>query len=111
MVEVGGRSVAMRARFDNPDGKLRPGMSARVRIELDSNGSALLVPEQAIVPMGEEKNVYLVVAGKAKMVPVTIGMRLPGLVEVTSGVKEGDEVITAGIQKIGFVTEPPPHGG
>ena len=28
-------------------------------------------------------------------------MRLPGLVEVTSGVKDGDEVITAGLQKIG----------
>ena len=76
-------------------------MSARVRIELDSNVSALLVPEQAIVPMGEQKNVYLVVEGKAKLVPVSIGMRLPGLVEVTSGVKDGDEVITAGIQKIG----------
>ena len=49
-------------------------MSARVRIELDSNGSALLVPEQAIVPMGEQKNVYTVVQGKAKLVPVTIGM-------------------------------------
>jgi len=101
IVELGGRSVAMRARFDNPQGKLRPGMSARVRIELDANGKALLVPEQAIVPMGEQKNVYLVIAGHAKLVPVTIGMRLPGLVEITSGVKEGDEVITAGIQKIG----------
>jgi membrane fusion protein (multidrug efflux system) len=100
-VDLGGRSVALRARFDNPEGKLRPGMSARVRIELDSNGKALLVPEQAIVPMGEQKNVYTVVAGKAKLVPVTIGMRLPGQVEITSGVKEGDEVITAGIQKIG----------
>ena len=101
IVELGGRSVALRARFDNPGSKLRPGMSVRVRIELDSNAQALLVPEQAIVPMGEQKNVYTVVQGKAKLVPVTIGMRLPGLVEVTSGVKDGDEVIVAGIQKIG----------
>jgi membrane fusion protein (multidrug efflux system) len=101
IVELGGRSVALRARFDNPEGKLRPGMSAHVRVELDSNGSALLVPEQAIVPMGEQKNVYTVLAGKAKLVPVTIGMRLPGFVEITSGIKEGDEVIVAGIQKIG----------
>jgi membrane fusion protein (multidrug efflux system) len=101
LVELGGRSVALRARFDNPQGKLRPGMSAHVRVELDSNGSALLVPEQAIVPMGEQKNVYTVLAGKAKLVPVTIGMRLPGFVEITSGIKEGDEGIVAGIQKIG----------
>jgi membrane fusion protein (multidrug efflux system) len=51
--------------------------------------------------MGEQKNVYTVVQGKAKLVPVTIGMRLPGQVEITSGVKDGDEVIVAGIQKIG----------
>ena len=101
IVELGGRSVALRARFDNPDNKLRPGMSARVRIELDSNARALLVPEQAIVPMGEQKNVYTVVDGKAKLVPVTIGMRLPGQVEITSGLKDGDQVITAGLQKIG----------
>jgi len=101
IVELGGRSVALRARFDNPGNKLRPGMSARVRIELQSNARALLVPEQAIVPMGEQKNVYTVVEGKAKLVPVEIGMRLPGQVEVTSGLKDGDVVIVAGIQKIG----------
>jgi membrane fusion protein (multidrug efflux system) len=101
IVELGGRSVALRARFDNPGNKLRPGMSARVRIELQSNGRALLVPEQAIVPMGEQKNVYTVVDGKAKLVPVTIGMRTPGLVEITTGLKDGDTVIVAGIQKIG----------
>jgi len=101
IVELGGRSVALRARFDNPDSKLRPGMSARVRIEMESNARALLVPEQAIVPMGEQKNVYTVVQGKAKLVPVTIGMRVPGQVEVTSGLKDGDTVIVAGIQKIG----------
>lgn len=100
-VDVGGRSVSLRARFANPDGKLRPGMSARVRIELDGNPHALLVPEQAIVPMGEQKNVYTVVQGKAKLVPVTLGMRLPGLVEVTSGLKAGDQVIVSGLQKIG----------
>ena len=113
IVELGGRSVALRARFDNPEDKLRPGMSARVRIELDSNTSALMVPEQAIVPMGEQKNVYTVVQGKAKLVPVTIGMRRPGLVEVTSGVKDGDEVIVSGIQKIGDgapVSIAPPAG-
>jgi len=101
IVELGGRSVALRARFDNPEKKLRPGMSARVRVELDSNAKALLVPEQAIMPTGEQANVYTVVQGKAKLVPVTLGMRRPGLVEVTSGLKDGDQVIVSGLQKIG----------
>ena len=100
-VDAGGRSVSLRARLDNPEQKLRPGMSARVRIVLATNAQALLVPEQAIVPMGEQTNVYVVADGKAKLVAVTLGVRQPGSVEVTSGLKDGDQVIVSGLQKIG----------
>jgi membrane fusion protein (multidrug efflux system) len=100
-VDAGGRSVSLRARLDNPDARLRPGMSARVRIVLATNARALVVPEQAIVPMGEGKNVYVVVDGKAKLVPVTVGVREPGVVEIASGLKDGDQVIVSGLQKVG----------
>jgi membrane fusion protein, multidrug efflux system len=99
-VDAGGRSVALRARLANPDLKLRPGMSARVRITLSTSGSALLVPEQAIWPMGEQKTVFVIDQGKAKQVPVELGTRLPGQVEVTSGLKDGDEVVVAGQLKL-----------
>ncbi len=99
-VDAGGRSVALRARLENPDRKLRPGMSARARITLATNGRALLIPEQAIWPNGEQKMVYIVVAGVAKLVPVTLGIRQPGLVEVTSGIKDGDEVVVTGQLKL-----------
>jgi membrane fusion protein (multidrug efflux system) len=110
-VDAGGRSVSLRARFENPEGKLRPGMSARVRIVLANSPSALVVPEQAIVPMGEQKNVYTVVQGKAKLVPVTLGERQPGAVQVTSGLKDGDVVITSGLQKIGDGAPVAPNTG
>ena len=99
-VDAGGRSVSLRARLDNPEQKLRPGMSARVRIVLANNARALLIPEQAIWPNGEQKMVYLVIDGTAKLVPVTLGARQPGLVEVTSGIKAGDEVVVAGQLKL-----------
>ena len=99
-VDAGGRSVALRARLENPDRKLRPGMSARARITLATNSRALLVPEQAIWPNGEQKMVYVVTAGVAKLVPVTLGIRQPGLVEVTSGIKDGDEVVVTGQLKL-----------
>jgi membrane fusion protein (multidrug efflux system) len=110
-VDAGGRSVSLRARFANPEGKLRPGMSARVRITLATSGKALVVPEQAVVPMGEQKNVYTVVQGKAKLVPVTLGERQPGVVEVTSGLKDGDVVIISGLQKIGDGAPVAPNTG
>ncbi len=99
-VDAGGRSVALRARTENPDLKLRPGMSARARITLSTSAHALLIPEQAIWPNGEQKMVYLVDKGVAKLAPVTLGTRLPGQVEVTSGLKEGDEVVVTGQLKL-----------
>ena len=99
-VDAGGRSVSLRARLDNADQKLRPGMSAQVRISVAGQGRALMVPEQAIWPQGEQKMVYVVVAGTAKLVPVTLGARQPGTVEVTSGLKAGDEIVVAGQLKL-----------
>ena len=99
-VDAGGRSVALRASLENPDLKLRPGMSARVRITLSTTAKARLVPEQAIWPMGEQKTVFVIDNGKARQVPVELGTRLPGQVEVTSGLKAGDEVVTAGQLKL-----------
>lgn len=110
-IDAGGRSVSLRARLPNPQQKLRPGMSARVRITLDERSSALLVPEQAIWPQGEQKMVYLVVADTAKLVPVTLGARQPGMVEITSGIKDGDEIVVAGQLKLFDGAKVAPRGG
>ncbi len=99
-VDAGGRSVSLRARLENADQKLRPGMSARVRITLSNNAQALMVPEQAIWPNGEQKNVFVVAKGVAHLVPVTLGTRQPGKVQVLTGLAAGDEVVTAGQLKI-----------
>ncbi|MGD9585133.1 MAG: efflux RND transporter periplasmic adaptor subunit [Lysobacterales bacterium] len=100
-VDPASRSVALRARLANGDGRLRPGMSVRASIELGNSGTALLVPEQAIWPQGEAKMVYRIEQGVAHLVPVTLGTRLPGRVEVVSGLKPGDIVVTSGQLKIG----------
>lgn len=99
-VQVAGRSVAVRARLANPEKKLRPGQFAQVQVALAAAAPVLMVPEQAIWPSGEQKMVYRVKAGKAELVPVTLGQREPGWVAVTAGLSVGDEVITAGQQKL-----------
>ncbi len=95
------RSIGVRASVPNDKGELRPGLFARVRLVVAERGEAVLVPEQAIVPQGEKLFVYVIEDGKAAMRPVELGVRQAGRVEVTSGVKAGDVVITAGVQKIG----------
>lgn len=95
------RSIGVRARLPNEHGRLRPGLFARVRLEIANKANAITVPEQAVFPNGDKLFVYAIEDGKAAVREVKLGMRLPGKAEITSGLKPGDIVITAGLQKIG----------
>ena len=94
------RTLLVRARIPNPDGKLRPGLFARVALALGSRDDALVIPEQAIVPRGQESFVFKVTEGKAKLTKVQTGIRRSGEVEIVSGVAAGDIVVTDGQIKI-----------
>jgi membrane fusion protein, multidrug efflux system len=100
LVDEQGRAIVVRAAIANKDRRLRPGLFARVALVYNTIESALLVPEQAIVPMGEDKFVFKVVDGKAVQTKVTIGERLLGRAEIRSGLAAGDTVVTAGQLKI-----------
>jgi membrane fusion protein (multidrug efflux system) len=97
-VDASGRSLEVRAKLDNTDGRLRPGMFARVRVLLGDRPDALMVPEEAVVPLGDDFFVYTVTDGKARRVRVKLGVRREAQVELTEGVRAGDVVITAGIR-------------
>lgn len=97
-IEAGGRSLEVRAELPNTDGKLRPGMFARVRVIVGDRAEALLVPEEAIVPQGDNFVVFRVVDDKAQRVPVKLGVRRDGQVELLDNVKPGDRIVTAGVR-------------
>jgi len=97
-IDASGRSLEVRARLANTDGRLRPGMFARVRVIVGERTNALLVPEEAIVPLGDDFFVYTVADGKANRVRVKLGVRRESQVELLEGVKPGDRVVTAGMR-------------
>ncbi len=99
-VDPATRTVEVRALVSNPEGLLRPGMFGRVELVLGTKPDALVVPESALIPSLDRFGVYRIEEDKAKWVPVTIGVRLPGKVEVETGVAAEDWVIVAGTQKI-----------
>ena len=88
------RTVMLRARVPNPGTRLKPGMFARVSLELDSRADVVVVPEQAISPRGDKTFLFKVVDGKALLMEVKLGARRTGEVEITQGVAAGDLVIT-----------------
>lgn len=94
------RTALLRGRVENKGLKLRPGMFARVVLELGSTDKATLVPEQAIVPRGGRNFVFRVVDGKAALTEVALGARSPGRVEIVKGLKPGELVVTDGQIKL-----------
>jgi len=88
------RTVMLRARVPNLGTRLKPGMFARVSLELDSRSGVVVVPEQAINPRGDKYFLFRVVDGKADLLEVKLGARRPGEVEITKGVAAGEMVIT-----------------
>ena len=100
-VDEATRTVLVRARVPNREGKLRPGMFARVWAHLAVRENAVWVPEQAIVPRGQDTYVFRVVEGKVELVRVQTGVRKAGEVEITRGIAPGEMVVTEGVQRLG----------
>lgn len=100
VVDVNGRAVRLRAHVPNGDLTLKPGLFARVTVVVDKRDNALVVPETAVVPDGLGKTVFVVENGKARRMPVELGKRLPGKVEVVKGLKPGMQIVTAGQMRL-----------
>jgi membrane fusion protein, multidrug efflux system len=94
------RTALLRARVPNLGEKLRPGMFARVTLELGSNDKAILIPEQAVVPRGKQSFVFRVIDGKAKLTEIELGSRTPGDVEVRKGLSTGELVVLDGVLRL-----------
>ena len=94
------RTVLLRARIPNPEVRLKPGMFARVSLVLGERKDALLIPEQAIVPRGNDNFVYRIVDGKAALAKVELGARRTGEVEIVKGLAAGDRIVFDGQLKL-----------
>ena len=100
VIDINGRSIAVKAKVANPERRLRPGMFARVSLLVDQRIDALVVPESAIMQRGDGQFVYRILEDKAVLAKVSLGLRQTGRVEVVAGLSKGDTVITAGQIKL-----------
>ncbi len=121
LVDASGRSLLVRARVDQPGTELKSGMFARARIVFAVRESALMVPEEALVPQGGKQ--YLIKAvpapggaasaaaanGEAKgagpalvsqRLEAKLGVRQAGKVEILEGLAPGDMIVTAGQARV-----------
>ena len=94
------RSVVLRARTGNADGKLIPGAFARVKIPLINIDGALMIPSQAIIPELKGYKLFVQKNGKALPRKVEIGIRNDSTIQIVSGIEAGDTILTNGIMQL-----------
>lgn len=98
------RTVRVRAMLPNPDETIRPGMLMTVEVHSNPR-DALAVPEIAILDQADGAYVYRVAAGdhgaqSVELQRISGGQRSGGMVEILSGLNEGDMVVTEGLQSV-----------
>jgi membrane fusion protein (multidrug efflux system) len=98
LFDAAGRAIVIRAVVRNTETALRPGMFARVRLFTREAKDAMVIPDTALVPAGDEQYVYRIVDGKARRAKVDIGQRREGVVEVLQGLEATDSVVAGQLQ-------------
>lgn len=94
------RTLLVRAVTANPNGRLLPGQSARLNLVLNTSGQALTVSSNALIPSSKGYTVYVARQNKVVPVPVEIGQRGAGSVEIVNGLHGGDTVITSNLLRL-----------
>lgn len=101
-VDPATRTVLVRARMANPDGRLKPGMFGQLDLLVNIRDNGIVIPESALFIRSDQN--FVMVVGEENVVelrPVTLGVRLDGAVEVIKGLTAGEVVVTEGHQKLG----------
>lgn len=90
------RTLQIKALVPNSSNELLPGSFAKIRLALSTLKDALLIPNEAIIPVLKGKTVFVSKDGKAQQVEVEAGTRTADHIVITSGLNIGDTVLTTG---------------
>ncbi|MEO7054306.1 MAG: efflux RND transporter periplasmic adaptor subunit [Rhizomicrobium sp.] len=100
-INTGSGTIRARARFDNKDGSLVPGMFVSVKMGGGTLNNAIMIPESAIGNDQSKRFVFVVNRdSKAEYRQISLGAEVDGARIVTNGVKAGDRVILDGLQRL-----------
>jgi membrane fusion protein, multidrug efflux system len=94
------RTLKIRALVKQKNKELVPGVFARVNLQLGQDNEALMIPTQSIIPQARSKQVIVLRKDSATFTTVETGVRDSAYVQVLSGLKKGDTVITTGLMAI-----------
>jgi membrane fusion protein (multidrug efflux system) len=100
VVQLPGRTITVKAQVPNPRRELQAGMFIEARLATAVRPSAVVIAEDAVLPIQGTNYVWVAVDGKAARRQVELGVRTPGFVEARSGVEAGEQVVVGGQERL-----------
>ena len=99
-VNVTARTLTVEAEVENGEGLLKPGQFATVRITQSKPEPAIMVPASAVKAEGDINKVYVVKDGAAREHIVQTGLLENGLIQIKTGIAEGDVIATSNVNTL-----------
>jgi membrane fusion protein, multidrug efflux system len=100
IVQLPGRTITVKARVPNPRRELQSGMFIEARLATAVRPNAVVIPEDAVLPLQGSNFVWVVKDGKASRHQVELGVRTPGFVEIKNGVDRSAQVVVGGQERL-----------
>ena len=97
VVQMPGRTIMVKAVVPNGTRELQSGMFIEARLATEVRPSAVVIPEDAVIPLQGQNFVWVVKDGKAGRRQVELGVRTTGFVEVRAGIEPGEQVVVGGV--------------
>ena len=102
-------TIALRAKFPNEDGLIKPGTFSEVTLVLGEDTNGIVIPQSSIQPIQNKDFVFILdSANKVARLPVVAGQNIGNMVVIMKGLEIGDRILLEGYQKIqdGMVVTP-----
>jgi membrane fusion protein (multidrug efflux system) len=100
VVRLPGRTITVKAEVANPGRALQAGMFIEARLATAVRPNAVVIPEDAVLPLQGATFVWVAKEGKATRRQIELGVRTPGFVEARSGVESGEQVVVGGQERL-----------
>ena len=100
IVQLPGRTIMVKAEVPNPRRELQAGMFIEARLATAVRPDAVVIAEDAVLPLQGANFVWVVTDGKAVRRQVELGVRTPGFVEARTGVEAGEQVVVGGQERL-----------
>lgn len=100
MLDIKTRTLKVRALYPNVNGKLKPGLSCEIEIQLKEIKNTIAIPNESVVAELGNDLAYIYRDGKAVQVKLTKGIRTESKLQILRGLKSGDTLLTTGVMQL-----------